>query len=106
MRIHAIACCIVLAPVLSFGQGAGAAGATVFEGARLITGDESAPIENSAFVVENSVFTRVGRRGTVPVPTGANRIDLTGKTVMPAKVDVHGHIGFQHDTDGTMAKEY
>ena len=25
---------------------------------------------------------------------------------MPAKVDLHGHIGFQHDVDGTMAKEY
>ena len=25
---------------------------------------------------------------------------------MPAKVDLHGHIGYQHDVDGTMAKEY
>jgi len=33
----------------------------VFEGARLITGDGSAPIENSAFIVENDHFTRVGR---------------------------------------------
>ncbi len=40
-----------------------ATGVTVFEGARLITGDGSAPIENSAFVVENNQFTRVGRRG-------------------------------------------
>jgi imidazolonepropionase-like amidohydrolase len=48
----------------------------------------------------------VGRRGQVRVPPGAARVDLTGKTVMPAKVDLHGHIGFQHDTDGTMAKEY
>ncbi len=32
-------------------------GATVFEGARLITGDGSAPIENSAFLVENNRFT-------------------------------------------------
>jgi imidazolonepropionase-like amidohydrolase len=79
---------------------------TVFEGARLITGDGSAPIENSAFVVENDRFTRVGQRGQVQVPAGATRVDLTGKTVMPAKVDTHGHIGFQHDWDGTMAKEY
>ena len=78
---------------------------TVFEGARLITGDGSA-IENSTFVVENDRFTRVGRRGDVQVPAGAARVDLSGKTVMPAKVDTHGHIGFQHDWDGTMAKEY
>jgi len=82
------------------------AGVTVFEGARLITGDGSAPIENSAFIVRNDEFTVVGRQGDVQVPAGAVRVDLTGKTVMPAKVDLHGHIGYQHDVDGTMAKEY
>jgi imidazolonepropionase-like amidohydrolase len=78
---------------------------TVFEGARLITGDGST-IEDSAFMVESANFTRVGRRGQVQIPAGAVRVNLTGKTVMPAKVDLHGHIGFQHDVDGTMAKEY
>jgi imidazolonepropionase-like amidohydrolase len=81
-------------------------GVTVFEGARLITGDGSAPIENAAFIVTNNRFTRVGRRGDVQVPAGAAHVDLTGKTVMPAKVDLHGHFGFQHDFDGTMSKEY
>jgi hypothetical protein len=81
-------------------------GVTVFEGARLITGDGSAPIEDSAFIIRNNEFTQVGRRGEVQVPAGAVRVDLTGKTVMPAKVDLHGHIGYQHDVDGTMAKEY
>ena len=78
----------------------------VFEGARLITGDGTAPIEDSAFVVENARFTRVGRRGQVTVPSGATHVDLRGKTVMPTKVDTHGHIGYQHEWDGTMAKEY
>ena len=87
------------------GQGRGNRVA-VYEGARLITGDGSAPIENSAFLVENDTFTRVGRRGEIQVPAGAARVDLTGKTVMPTKVDLHGHIGYQHDWDGTMAKEY
>jgi len=84
----------------------GQSGVTVFEGARLITGDGSAPIENSAFIVQNGQFRSVGRRGQLQVPAGAARIDLTGKTVMPTKVDLHGHIGYQHDWDGTMAKEY
>jgi len=64
---------------------------TVFEGARLIVGDGSAPIENSAFVVQSSRFVQVGRRGQVNVPAGAMRVDLTGKTVMPAVVDAHTH---------------
>jgi imidazolonepropionase-like amidohydrolase len=85
--------------------GSATAAVTVFEGARLITGDGSA-IENSAFIVEDTQFTSIGRRGALKIPNGAARVDLTGKTVMPAKVDLHGHIGFQHDVDGTMAKEY
>jgi imidazolonepropionase-like amidohydrolase len=87
-------------------QGAQQSGVTVFEGARLITGDGTPPIENSAFIVENTRFSRVGRRGELQVPAGAARVDLTGKTVMPTKVDLHGHIGFQHVYDGTMAKEF
>ena len=55
---------------------------TLFEGARLITGDGSAPIESSAFIVQNNRFTRVGRRGEIQAPAGATRVDLTGKTVM------------------------
>jgi imidazolonepropionase-like amidohydrolase len=82
------------------------AGATVFEGARLITGDGSAPIEDSAFVVENSRVTAVGRRGQVAAPAGASRVDLTGKTVMPAIVDAHGHPGFLDAVTGQMAKAY
>jgi len=78
---------------------------TVFEGARLITGDGGAPIENAVFVVESGQFTRVGRRGQIEIPAGAVRVDLSGKTVMPAMIDLHGHFGFQNIAQGTMSKE-
>jgi imidazolonepropionase-like amidohydrolase len=74
------------------GEAPQATGVTVFEGARLIAGDGSEPIEDSAFVVENNRFTAVGRRGQVNVPAGAARVDLTGKTVMPAIIDSHKHL--------------
>jgi imidazolonepropionase-like amidohydrolase len=77
---------------------------TLFEGARLIVGDGKAPIENSAFIVENNRFTRVGKKGELRVPAGAARVDLTGKTVMPALVDVHSHLGFLKQLDGSMSK--
>jgi len=35
----------------------------LFEGARLISSDGSAPVENSAFIVENAKFTKVGKEG-------------------------------------------
>src|SRR4029079_16075196 len=80
-------------------------GVTLFEGARLITGDGSAPVENAAFIVENNRFTRVGRGGELQLPAGAARVDLTGKTVMTAMVDLHGHLGYQNVAAGTMSKE-
>ena len=79
---------------------------TVFEGARLIKGDGSAPIENSAFIVTGDKLTQVGRRGELRVPAGAAHVDLTGKTVMPALVDLHGHIGYQNIVEGTMSKSF
>jgi len=71
--------------------------ATVFEGARLITGDGGTPIEDSAFVIEAGRITAVGRRGELRAPAGAARIDLTGKTVIPALVDAHSHIGYMRN---------
>ena len=68
--------------------------AILFEGARLIAGDGLPPTENSAFLVEGARFTRVGRKGQIPLPAGATRVDLTGKTVIPALIDTHNHLGW------------
>jgi len=69
-------------------------GPVLFEGARLIAGDGRPPIENSAFIVEGSRITQVGTRGSVRKPDGATVVDLNGKTVMPAIVDAHSHLGY------------
>ena len=69
--------------------------ATLFTGARLIADGDKPPIEDSAFLVEGDKIARVGKRSDVKAPAGALRIDLSGKTVMPALVNAHGHVGFQ-----------
>jgi imidazolonepropionase-like amidohydrolase len=66
---------------------------TLFEGARLIVGDASAPIENSAMLVEGDRIVRIGRKGEIVAQSGTARVDLTGKTVMPALVSTHVHVG-------------
>lgn len=71
---------------------AAASTVTVFEGARLIAGDGSAPIEDAVLVIDAARVVQVGRRGEVQVPAGSTRVDLTGKTVMPAIVDTHTHM--------------
>lgn len=73
------------------GQTPGAA--AVLEGARVIVGDGSAPLENAAIVVANGKIVEVGPAGRVKVPAGATRMNLAGKTVMPTIVDTHVHLG-------------
>ena len=67
------------------------AGVTAFEGARLIVGDGTDPIDNATFLVRDGRITQVGRAGEVQVPEGATRVALAGKTVMPAIIDTHIH---------------
>ena len=69
--------------------------ATVFEGSRLIIGDSSPVIESGTFVVENGKLTAVGATGAVTVPAGATHVSLKGRTVMPAMVNAHVHIGYE-----------
>jgi imidazolonepropionase-like amidohydrolase len=71
----------------------------------IITGDGSAPIESGVVVVQNGRFTAVGPTGSVTVPAGATRVDLAGRTVMPALVNVHVHIGYEGYTSWS-AKNY
>jgi imidazolonepropionase-like amidohydrolase len=86
---------LILALVAGFGTAVGSAAAqTLFEGARLIPGDGDPPIENSGLLVERGVIARIGRAGEIAAP-GAIRIDLSGKTVMPAIISPHVHPGFQ-----------
>ena len=54
-------------------------------------------IENSAFVVDGGRIVAVGARGAVHAPADAMHVDLSGKTVIPALIDTHIHIGYQKD---------
>jgi imidazolonepropionase-like amidohydrolase len=91
--------CIALLYLLAFVAGLAAqpapAATILFEGARIIPGDGGAAIENGALLVENNAILRVGRKGDIAPPDGATRIDLAGKTIMPAIVSAHVHPGFQ-----------
>src|SRR5438093_2702439 len=69
--------------------------AALYEGARLIAGDGTAPVESGAFIVQDGRIRGIGKSGALTVPAGATRVDLTGKTVMPAWINVHVHIGYE-----------
>jgi imidazolonepropionase-like amidohydrolase len=85
-------CVLVLGLVAVAAQGPSP---IAFEGARLIIGDGRV-IENGVLIIDNGRITRIGRMGEVQRPVGATRIDLAGKTVMPALVDAHMHMGYEN----------
>ena len=77
-----------------------------YEGARLLTGLPAAPpIDDAVLLVADGVVTAVGARSELTPPAGAQRVDLSGQTVMPALVSLHGHVGFQ-DGLGYAAANY
>ena len=63
----------------------------VFEGARVLVGDGGV-IENATLIVDDDRLVAVGRSDEVEVPAGAARVDLSGRTVMPAIIDTHVHL--------------
>jgi imidazolonepropionase-like amidohydrolase len=67
-------------------------GVTAFEGARIIVGDGSAPIDNGTLVVDGARIAQIGKAADVRVPAGATRVNLAGKTVMPDLIDTHTHL--------------
>ena len=64
----------------------------VLQGGRLIDGTGRPPIDNSIIVIEAGRFKAVGRSGELPVPPGAQVIDVSGKTILPGFIDGHGHL--------------
>ena len=66
----------------------------LFEGARLVLGD-GRTIENGALLVEGDRILEVGSTGEVTAPPGATTIDLAGKTIIPALIDAHAHLGYE-----------
>src|SRR2546423_9897410 len=69
---------------------------TAFEGARIITGDGRV-VENGTLVVNGNQIAQAGPAAAVQVPAGARRVNLAGKTVMPALLDTHIHISQTRD---------
>lgn len=67
-------------------------GVVALTGARVFDGTGSAPIERGTLIIRDGRIEAVGAANAVSIPAGAERIDLTGKTVLPGLVNAHGHL--------------
>jgi imidazolonepropionase-like amidohydrolase len=76
------------------------------KGARLIDGTGRPAIENSVLVIDGDRIVAVGKAGSVSIPKGADVRDMSGKTIMPALINLHGHLGLSTNGADSTAGHY
>ncbi|MDZ7778452.1 MAG: amidohydrolase family protein [Gemmatimonadota bacterium] len=67
-------------------------GTVVLRGARVITMRDDEVVEDADLVVRDNRIVDVGPRGDVEVPSGAEVVDVSGRTIVPGFVDTHAHL--------------
>jgi imidazolonepropionase-like amidohydrolase len=79
--------CVLGAPTAVHAQ------TTALRGARVIDGSGAAPIDNATIIIRDGRIVAVGSSTATPVPSGAEVVDYTGKTIMPGLISDHSHVG-------------
>ena len=64
---------------------------TAFVGGRVIDGTGRV-IEAGTVIIDAGKIVAAGPSASTPVPAGATRVDVKGKTLMPGLVNAHGHV--------------
>jgi len=64
--------------------------AQAWVGARIIDGTGKPAMENATLLIRAGRIEAVGRK--VKIPAGAQRIDATGKTIIPGLISAHSHV--------------
>ena len=66
-------------------------GVFAFTGATLIDGTGKPPIPNATIVTRDGKIAAAGPAGKVKIPAAAQRIDVSGKYIIPGLWDMHAH---------------
>lgn len=64
----------------------------VLDGARLVDGTGAPPIPHGRVVVQGERILQAGPAEAIRLPAGAERLDLTGHTIVPGLIDSHFHV--------------
>lgn len=78
----------------------------VLNGARLIDGTGRPPVENSVLAIKGDHVVAAGKAGTISIPKDADVKDVSGKTIMPALINLHGHLGLSSNGADSVAGHY
>ena len=87
MRIAARSLVAAVLALVCAGRPAAQPAAVLLTGGRVIPGDGRPPIENAAVVVQDGRIVQVDVVGRVAAPSGVQRIDASGKTLIAGEFD-------------------
>ena len=87
---------ILVLPQLAYGQQVEAR-SYLLDNVRVIIGDGSV-LESGALLVGGGRISAVGLRSEIEPELNVEVIDLSGKTIMPALIDSHAHLGYEGHT--------
>ena len=78
---------------------------TALRGARVIDGSGGTPIDNATIVIRDGRIVAIGSSTATPVPSGAEVMDYTGKTVILGLISGPlscGHLHWTQDCTGEL----
>ena len=84
---------LLLSDVAAQAQNKDVSKPVILKGATLIDGSGGKPVADSVLVIKDGRISAVGSAKSVKVPSGAEIVDLKGKTVMPGMISNHSHVG-------------
>lgn len=100
ISLHRPFSALVLAATALCGVMTAHAGTTYVQADRMVDVVSGRMVEKPALVITDGRITAVGSQGAVAVPEGAERLDLTGMTILPGLIDMHVHLTGRHDMHG------
>jgi imidazolonepropionase-like amidohydrolase len=75
---------------------------TVLKNVTLIDGTGAPPRQHATLILQTGKILKI-QNADAPTPPNAKALDLTGKTVIPALINTHGHIGLLQGTKTASA---
>jgi len=96
-QILILACALIVIAVVTIVSAQQAGTITAIKAARLFDGTSDSSIPDAVVLVQGSRITAKGSR--LPVPAGAQVIDLGDATILPGFIDAHTHVTDESSDD-------
>lgn len=84
---------LTLAITCASGPAHAGLGTIAFVGGRIVDGTGAPAIENGVLISIDGKIVAIGSAATTPIPADAQRVDVSGKTLIPGLINTHGHVG-------------